>query len=428
MPKSIVDPSVLALLDQERVHTDTAKTNRVKLEDGDTWLIRFLPYAMGKDNTFYARIATHWLNLKPMICPHKTAEAFGGSEKNYCPVCEVADHLYDNAPNDDIRDLAFKAKAMPRWVIYCLVFEKESRNGKVEKMTGNEILKPCEFSLSRTLFDDLMVMIRRSAGRKGGTPLGVLDLERGYDVYVTRRKNNYRLDKAEEPGPIFELNDQFDVLVDKVWAQLRPPAVKIPSEEQLDEFAAKLSETADDLLGKRRKRRHQEEEEESLPVRRQSRSMDEGQSRRSNRTDEAREEEPVPETRQSRRPMAAVTQPEDEETAPATRSRASRQEPEDDVPYGGAEEPPRTSRPSQRSSAPPSMSSTRTAPPPPAAPQSRLSVDSSVDSEEENVPEESVDHAPPLSANGGAKEDAPQSSNLTTALRSRISRLKVNED
>jgi hypothetical protein len=77
-------------------NTSGSQRRDVKLQRGDAWLLRFLPVKLGAQKRWYARIAKHWLNKKMVFCPRNTEEAYGGSPDAYCPVCELSQHLNDD--------------------------------------------------------------------------------------------------------------------------------------------------------------------------------------------------------------------------------------------------------------------------------------------------------------------------------------------
>ncbi len=69
------------------------KTSRVKIEPGESWMVRFLPVELSKNGMWYMRRAQHWFRKQPVSCPHYTPEAYGGSKEFQCPLCDLSEEL-----------------------------------------------------------------------------------------------------------------------------------------------------------------------------------------------------------------------------------------------------------------------------------------------------------------------------------------------
>src|ERR1051326_7592174 len=141
---SIETVSMKDLESERKLASQGGKVRRVKIEKGESWLLRFIPFPMGKDKTFYARIAHHWLHKKPILCIRNTGRAFGGDPDFNCPVCEVAERLYEESPSDAVRDFAYRAQGHPRWKTWCVVSEIDDGRRR-EAIDGDELYMPYEF-------------------------------------------------------------------------------------------------------------------------------------------------------------------------------------------------------------------------------------------------------------------------------------------
>lgn len=311
--------------DEQVASTLSKAARRVKIETGHTWNTRLLPVEMGVDRIPYVRLAQHWRNNKPTTCPRYTPKGWGGNEQAVCPVCELSD-LLNESGDDNIRNIGYQARCVLRYRFWCLVFDKEDARGKIEEMTDDEILKPYEFDMYRTTWDDWKKYQRWFTSRRKGagepSEWGVMDLETGCNLLATHGAKGVRLDRMD-PSPIFELNDPaWDSKVARIWSLVRKPVIVIPTEEQLLMLAQKFEEDADGGGGRRsrsasgggrsrqrsddddrgRRRAVGEDDDDDRPARRSSRSSaedDEPRSRRSVREDDTREE-PAPSRRSAR--------------------------------------------------------------------------------------------------------------------------------
>jgi hypothetical protein len=243
---SNVNPEILDGLDYEHQfiqRTSGAQRRVVKLNRGDSWLLRFLPAKLGPNKRWYARIAKHWVNQRAIICPRHTEEAFGGHPEAYCSVCELSAHLNDER-HEEVSKFGFKLRATPNWVTYCAVFEKASQGGQSQAQSLPEVLQPYEFPHYKTSWEELTGFVKAGVRR---TPNSVLDWEKGNDFAVSKTNKGLRLDK-QDSGPIFNLDDpNFDANCQKLLAACKDPVVKIPDEQALDTFADKAQEEANNV-------------------------------------------------------------------------------------------------------------------------------------------------------------------------------------
>lgn len=243
---SNVSPNILDGLDYEHQfiqRTSGAQRRVVKLNRGDSWLLRFLPATLGPNQRWYARIAKHWVNQRAIICPRHTEEAFGGHPEAYCSVCELSAHLNDER-HEEVSKFGFKLRATPNWVTYCAVFEKATQGGQSQPMALPEVLQPYEFPHYKTSWEELIGFVKAGQRR---TPNSVFDFEKGNDFHVSKTNKGLRLDK-QDSGPIFDLNDpNFDANCQKLLAACKDPVVKIPDEQAMDTFADKAQEEANNI-------------------------------------------------------------------------------------------------------------------------------------------------------------------------------------
>lgn len=271
-----IDPKILKRMQGEDsfLQSQTRGSRRVKLNRGQNWIVRFLPAQMGPDGLWFARIAKHWMNKLPIVCPRNTAEDFGGDPDCECPVCTLADELNDSA-DEIISKFGYKSKANVQYLTYCVVWEKD---GVQQPMS--EILNPYEFNHYRSTFEELKGFYI-GGGKK--CPNSVLDYEKGNDFSVNKTAKGMRLDK-QDSSPIFDLDEpRYADHIKKLEAAMKTPKVVIPTHEQLQVFAAKLQEAAN--------RGGVPSDDDDRP-RRRSYDDDEAQFRRGARRPAAQHEEP----------------------------------------------------------------------------------------------------------------------------------------
>lgn len=232
-----IDPKILKRMqgDDSFLESQRSGSRRVKLNRGQNWIVRFLPARLGPDGLWYARIARHWLNKLPIVCPRNTAEDFGGDPECECPVCVLAEELNESA-DDVISKFGYKSKANAQFLTYCVVWEKD---GVQQPMS--EILNPYEFWHYRSTWEELKGFYL-AGGRK--CPDSVFDYERGNDFSVNKTAKGLRLDK-QDSSPIFDTREpKYAEWIKKLESGMKTPKVVIPTHEQLQVFAAKLQEAA----------------------------------------------------------------------------------------------------------------------------------------------------------------------------------------
>lgn len=245
---SQIDPDLLADLNYEGQFVQSISTNRrqVKIEKGHVWRVRFLPAELGPKKTFYARIAKHWFNMKPIECPRQTAPAFGGDPEAYCPVCDTAAHLNESA-NQAESDLGYDVKSQPQWLLYCVVFEKDG----VEQ-TMAEVVQPYEFWMYKNLWEEYKAFHMAGAAK---SPLSVQDYKLGNDFVVSRPLKGMKLDK-QDSLPIFDLKEpKYAEWLRKIKEGCKNPRAKMPKDNELDDFAAKIEDQVAKLAGHNTARR-----------------------------------------------------------------------------------------------------------------------------------------------------------------------------
>ncbi len=174
MATSINDIRIATVLDgmeeDRKFAAQSNKTSRVKILRGHAWLVRFLPFPMGTRGLPWARLAQHWIGGKPCYCKQHTSPEFGGDPTYECPICQVADSMYNQAEDDKERDDFYSVQARIHFMMYCMVIEKESDRGAREQSTFEEMLVPYEFNIPKSSFALLTQKIERSKARKGGDP------------------------------------------------------------------------------------------------------------------------------------------------------------------------------------------------------------------------------------------------------------------
>ena len=234
---SAITPDVLSLLREEDHYVKTTQRGerRVKLEKGQTWKIRFIPAQLGLRKTWFARIAKHWVNYKPVVCPVHTHPDFGGDPEAYCPACEMSALLNDSA-DEIVSKFGYRARAGSQWLTYCIVLDMDGN-----EVDGNELLNPYEMWHYQSTWDELKGFFKGRYTKVN--PLSVLDYHKGNIFAVTRTAKGTRLDKLDE-CPIFADDPNFDSYIQRLEASIKLPKVVIPTQEQLEAFAAKMEDAA----------------------------------------------------------------------------------------------------------------------------------------------------------------------------------------
>lgn len=296
-------PNILTNIAKETryIESTSHKSRQVKLNKGDSWLMRFIPVLMGEkpNQSFWARVAKHWMNKKYVVCPRHTDAACGGDPEAYCPVCEVADKLMDS-PNKAEADFAYQARATSQWLVWCIVLEKGKGDGELL----SEVLTPYEFWMYRPVYEEFIGYFKNNTRR---SPMSIFDYKLGNDFSLSRTAKGLRLDK-QDSGPIFDLDDKkFVEKVDKIEGQCKTPRPTMATEKQLDEFADKLEENA--LKAKNGKSTEEPEDD-------RGRRGGGGGSRRSADVEEEAEQ-PVARGRRAAPPDEEAAEPEQEAGAEA---------------------------------------------------------------------------------------------------------------
>ena len=334
------------LVDGEKGYLESTSTGVrvVKVEKGHATLVRILPAQLGPRKTWFARIAMHWHNRRPIMDVVNTHPDFGGDPDGYNPVQEVVE-AYLNHSDKRVANIANKVRTQTKWIMYCTVKERDDGED-VDVVKFSDQLKPYRLELSRTAFDQLLSIRRRSRRE-------IMDFDKGLDIWYSRESSGvgkYVLEK-EGYGPLYDIedDDEFNDAIDKVMGGIRFNAPDIPSDTDLEDFAQKVEDdlrAAAGSSGRRRSRSHDDDDDddgdEAPKSRRRSRrssgddeddqprSRSRSRSRRNDDDDDEEEEAPKP---KSRRKKPARDEDDDEEPAPTRRAGAkkpARDEDEDD--------------------------------------------------------------------------------------------------
>lgn len=429
---SKVDPEILAALDEERgaMASSGRQFRSLRLKANESALARFLPVQMGPKKTWFARIAHHWVNKRPVLCQRQTSPHFNGDPGVACPLCDLEAEFSQSADRA-AADLARKMSAFPKILTYVFVFEITDDRGRKLPTPPNEIFIPSEYWLARDGWKEIESLWRRSLEKS--PEFGFLDPVSGYDFTISRDTRNGYRHMREDPQPIDpnkDLEQMLDI-IDKAFRKVKQPDTTPLTREEMDATVEKAREM---LEGSPRSRSRRE----ASPV---DRDPDQGSSRERRREPEpaasgreasgSREESapsrevPAASTANRRSAVADVAEPE----APAT-ERSSRRgrttttttaavssvERELDAQPQPVDEPP----PPVRATGGAATPSRRAAPPPPAR-------GGRIESDPEEVIRERRDPAPPAGEAApaparGAPAGAPQE-RLSSRMRESIGRL-----
>lgn len=245
------DDDLMAFLEQERKVSHRQKTDTVKLEKGEEWLIRLLPTAWGPNKVFWARIHQHWIAKKPYFCAEKTPEDFGGDPNHVCEMCSVAEELNAD-PNRSVSSAAYKMGSSPQWLMYCLVYRKTKEGQPDTIVEGDDRWVPYQFWLNRTQFDEVAALFKRYAIRTNTSrqqfkvPLSILDLEQGLDLIIRFGDRGLTIQR-DEIRSIFDDGtdeDTKNAIIDLIWSKINLPTYRPLSEEDAATAAAKIREIA----------------------------------------------------------------------------------------------------------------------------------------------------------------------------------------
>jgi hypothetical protein len=237
----------------------SSSKRQVKMEKGKWWRVRYLPAKLGPKHTFFARIARHWLANQSMICPRQTSQAFGGDPDVFCPVCDLS-NLLNNSVNQDERNLGDETRSCPQWLTYCVVFEKDGLEHPM-----SEVLVPYEHWMYKTTWEELTAFYIAGSQK---SPLSVLDYAIGNDFVFSYTSKGFNLDKQDRM-PIFDPKDpQYANWIKKIEEHLKNPRVQIPTNEEMQAFAADIQEQVNKLRRSRWIHRKAETavEQENQPV------------------------------------------------------------------------------------------------------------------------------------------------------------------
>lgn len=233
-------------LEAERKHAaQTYQVARVKIERGHAWLIRILPFPQGPAKEPFARIAQHWIGKRSVPCKAKTSSNFGGDPAYDCPICSTATACKSEAADEEEREEFNKVESRESYRCYCLVWAKEDDRGRQDS-EGDEIYVAHEFNIPKSSFAVLAGKIEKSKTRPNSSPLGLLDLKKGTDLWARRdSKNSLIFDLSEDgPSPIFTLDENFEKKLQRVWKQLKQPSVRFLSDDRLNDLADRIAERA----------------------------------------------------------------------------------------------------------------------------------------------------------------------------------------
>lgn len=422
-----IDPKILKFLEGETTFQQTQNngSRRVRIERGQSWLLRFLPARMGPNGLWVARIGRHWNNKTSILCPRTTHPDFGGDPDAECPVCAAAEEL-NGSSDQAISTIGYKSRANAQYLTYCVVYEK---NGSPVSMS--ELLIPYEFWHYATTWEELKGFYI-AGGRK--SPLSILDYETGNDFTVIKTAKGLRLDKCDSQ-PLFNSDEpRREEYIRKIEGYMKSPRKIAVDTAALTVFANKLIETAERAV----------EAVNSAPARRVSRPTGHATQDANADIDPDSAVDTAP-PRRSRPPVAANPDddlPYDDPTpaqtagrAPAVTPRAAQPPQRRTVPEPEVAQAPASRQTSEasRRTAPTALSRRNTAPmpepelsdtPEPELPEAAEASDADV--EDADLPPEADAEVPP--AKPAARKSASPAPLAPTARRQQAQASNVDTD
>jgi hypothetical protein len=246
---------ILAALDGERefAGTEARFTKRLQLEKGDTVLARFLPVKMGARGTWFLRVGRHWVSRRPYFCKRVSSPDAGGDPNDECPLCRACEeHIHSR--DDEVANAALQARATPQWVAYVIVRERGQRGREPQPVPKSDRLVPYEIWLTREAWLELSAIYIRST-QKGQLPMGILDPERGCDIWVTKDKRGVLHFDKIDPAPIDTKDAQRTL--DRVLAKVKVQEFRPLAGDKLSEVLEKLE---DAIQGGGRRQPHDEDD------------------------------------------------------------------------------------------------------------------------------------------------------------------------
>ena len=249
-----LSPGKLAAFDDELEFLDSIKNEarRVKVDKGHSWVVRFLPVELGAGRRFYGRIAQHWIQRRPIVCPRFTHPDFGGQKDAPCRLCDETERL-NRAANRTVSTYGFKCRSNPQWLTYTLVFEKDDGRGNNQVVKGDDRWNPYEFWLNKSIFEYVYSLYRRGLDR--GSQHSILDLVSGNDFLVTMTSRELKIQR-EDSRPITnpENSEKFQQIVDKIWSNIMLPKIQIPSDDEIEMAVQRLHDGVAGLRNEGRQR------------------------------------------------------------------------------------------------------------------------------------------------------------------------------
>lgn len=428
VPSSIID----ALNEERGVAASSGQSyHMLKLARGESALTRFLPTILGPRGTWFARIARHWVNNRPIVCIRQTSADFGGDPQAPCILCDL-EQKHSQSRDKDIAKAARRIGAFPKWLVYVFVWEIINERGHHLPTPKDELFIPNEHWLTRDSFKEVSDMWKRSLEK---TPeYGFLDPELGYDIVVSRDNKNGLHHQREDPSPIVKgktVDEMFNI-VDEAMKRTKFPDTGTPT---LDELEAAYEKAEDAILNSRATTTRGSESRADYDAdRHTARDSDRRESTREpsarrEYTREADQDHPRESERSSREATNREPAPAQERAAPSRRDSVSRSTTSTRTPGGrgiderelDSAEIPSTDRspdtgtveelPPVRSVGGTATPSRRSAPPPPAR---------RIDSDPEQLPREQKDPAPAAEATTAT---ATPQRRLSESMSRRVSRI-----
>jgi hypothetical protein len=236
-----LDPALLADLDSEAEYAQATQRRkfmpRIKIERGQAMLLRFLPVEIGLNKHWLGRFAQHWVHNRATFCRRHTSEHLGGDKNYECPICKIVDNGLRHQ-NKTIVERAEKCVADPRWFGVVLPLMKDAGKGRPTSIPEPECVTAHEFAMYRTMFEKLRFIATRFAVK--GTQ-GIVDITNGQDIWVQRTGRGYEF----QPGgsaPLWGEGEDPQTAINKIWATVIVPDIKMPEKEQESEFFHKIKE------------------------------------------------------------------------------------------------------------------------------------------------------------------------------------------
>ena len=452
MPRDIdeVNNPVIDELDDELAFINKQKPahmEKVKLDKGESVLIRFFPYKFDEKGTWFLRYGHHWVGNRTYLCARATSQAHGGSPNADCPFCSLSE-TYSKKSNLAVQ-IAAKGLAYDfNYLLFAFLWERFIGSENI-RYDAPKCYTLNEFHAPRAIFEQLIKDYKRK--HRANNTLSFLDPQLGNDFLFSREKK-YAI-QIEEASAWAKTESEIETIWEAATNSIIPPRLTFLSGDKLNEVYAEAKNNVSNgiITNKYDKLWYDKQQEKARSTVPATRPQAEDQDAHGfeEREDEPERQAPAP-ARQSesipkRRPISPAPEAQRPQPKPAvdqpSRNTSHQPQPQhhaEDEQEGNFDEDqaPTTEAPAKPKSqaapvthlTPPARRQVPVNPPAPAPKSESYAIPGDDEDEgEEGLPTEHVDPAPPVKqevddappkvAATGTPANAPLKGNILDRLR-----------